>query len=195
MSRRPSTPRLPDARSAAARRHRDAEHVAHAANERRVDVLLFVGREDDDAAVFFEQLQLTGVRIGVAVGESFTSVRLLNRASASSNRSTAFMRAARVDLPEVLCRLADVLADHRSEIDAKEIQLQSRRDDLCSHGLAGSRRAAEQCYQAGAAREQALGTGRFPKRHAVPRLKGKVLQRLAQSLRHHQVVPGKRAVE
>ncbi len=44
------------------------EHVPHPTNERGIDVLLLVGREDDDAAVFFEQLkQVTGVGVGVAV--------------------------------------------------------------------------------------------------------------------------------
>ena len=65
------------------------------------------------------------------------------------------MRAARSkDLAQMLRRLADVLADHRGEIDPKQIHLQLGGDDLGGHGLARAGRPAEQRDQAGAARKQ-----------------------------------------
>ena len=85
---------------------------------------------------------------------SRTSVRLPNRASASSNSRIAPLRLGGVeDAAQVLLRLADVLADDAGEVDPVEVEAQVRGDDLGGHRLAGPARPREQGGDAAAATE------------------------------------------
>ena len=160
------------------------------AQERLVDVLLEVGRQ-----------RRRGRRRPRAAaggttprcwrsgrGRRVTSERLPNRASASSKKSTTLPALGGVeDLVEVLLRLADVLADHRRQVELEQVEAELAGDDLGGQRLAGARRPGEQRDQAARRRrrEAPLVVHRVGVAVAVDDL----AQQLHAVGRQHDVVP------
>ncbi len=126
--------------------------------ERVVEVLPQVGREDRDAVVLLHPLQQVGdLDVGVAVVRVLrTSERLPNSASASSKNSIAFAVSAAAKMRSRFFSVSPMyLLTTVAQVDLVEVEAELAGDDLGGHRLAGARATGEQ-------RAHALAEGEHP---------------------------------
>ena len=156
--------------------------------------LLHVGRQDRQAAVRLHALQqVADLDVGVAV------VAVLDLAALAEQRvglveeqdRAALLRRVE-DPPQVLLRLADVLADDRAQVDPVEVEPQLVREHLGGHRLAGAARAGEERADAEAARALRGESPVLVDRRALADVGGDLAQGLELRLREHEVVPARR---
>lgn len=114
---------LPDALPLGGVRSQEFEGVAHPAHAGGVDILLPVGRQNDDPAICLDQLEQV-VRIGIGAA----AVRIPDLGAAAEERVrlveeqyAVHLRGAGKDLGELYCRLADVRLDHGGKVDADKM--------------------------------------------------------------------------
>ena len=123
--------------------HRELDTEREAAAKGLVDPGIVVGGEDRDARERLHALQQVVRPRGSRSDrrDVFTSVRLANSESASSNSSMAWpSSAASKTCGEVLLGLADVLRDHAREVDSVEVEAEVAGDEASDHRLAGAGR-------------------------------------------------------
>ena len=104
-----------------------------------------VGRHDENALVALQPLeQEVGLQIGVAVvGVAHVGALGHQRVALVQQQDDVQLLGPREDLIEVALRLADVLVDHRRQIDAVDVHLQRPGQRPRSQRLARAARPAE----------------------------------------------------
>ena len=117
-----------------------------AADEGVVHVVAQVGRQDDDAVVLLHPLQqVADLDVGVAVvGVLDLGALAEDGVGLVEEQDGVAVGRLVEDAVEVLLGLADVLADHRRQVDLVQLEAQLGGDDLGGHRLAGAGRAGEE---------------------------------------------------
>ena len=143
-------PDLPRARRI---REGKANDEAQPAQERVVDMILQIRGQHRDAAIRVEPLQqIAHLQIGVAVAAvAHLAAPAEQRVALVEQEHRAGFLGGVENALEILLGLADIFADHRGEIDAKQIALQLAGNDFCCHRLADAARPGEQRRHAEAA--------------------------------------------
>ena len=166
-------------------------HKAQAAAERVVQPGLQVGGQHGQALKRLQALQqVTHFDVGVAVVAVAPLAALAKQGVGlvkEQHRPAVFSRVEQ--LAQVLLRLANVLADHRRQVDAIQVQPQLVGQDFGRHSLAGAAFAAEQHRDAQPAAAAAESPGVV--HGAAPfHLVGNVPQYVHAIGRQRDVVPG-----
>jgi hypothetical protein len=142
------------------------------AHERLVHVAAQVGGEHDDAVVLFHLLQqVADLDVGVAVvGVAYLRALAEQGVGLIEEQDGVAGRRLGEDAGQVLLRLADVLADHRGQVDLVQVEAEGVGQHIGGHRLAGTGRAGEQDGQALAHRQLAVEPPRVIDKVAVPDL-------------------------
>ena len=141
---------LPDRLALGLGGERELDAEVDAAEERVVDVALEVGRQHDQPVVRLQPLQqVRHLDVGVAVVGVLDLGALAEQGVGLVEEEHDVAGAGGVEhLLEVLLGLADVLADHRRQVELEHVEAEVAGDDLGGQRLAGAGGAGEQRHEA-----------------------------------------------
>ena len=120
------------------------------AQERRIERVLHVGRQDGQPAIRLHPLeQIADLDVGVTVVAVFHFAALAEkRVGFVEKQNRAAFLGGVEHAPQILFRLADVFAHHRAEIDPEKIEPQFVRQNFCRERFARAARPGEKRAQA-----------------------------------------------
>src|SRR5262249_28090819 len=192
-SRRWKNP-APDGLSFGDIREGEVDDESEPALESGVQRSLLIAGEDGEAAIGLHALQeVAHLDIGVAVVAVLDFAALAEEGvGLVEEQDRASVLGSVEDPGEVLLGLADVLADHRGEVDAEESEMQLLGQHLRGHGLAGAALALEEGGDAEPARVLAGEAPAIMNRQSVADLAGNSTQHRRLRLGQDEIVPAGR---
>jgi len=181
----------PDLRACRLVRKRERDGEADPAQERRVETLLEVGGQDRQAPVRLHPLEeVANLDVGVTVVAVLHLAALAEQGIGLVEQQDGPAVLGGVEHPpQVLLRLADVLADDLAQVDPVQVEPEVVGEDLRSERLAGPASADEQGRDPQAAGAGGTEPPRVIDHGPIADLDRELTERQQVALRQHEICP------